>query len=66
MQNPDLSKDILSLEELASFLGLSKKAIYNRRSAGLSLPKAVKPPHMRGVFYLREDVLEWMKSNRER
>jgi len=59
------TKQFLSIAEFAELLCISKKTIYNRRSAGFSMPPAIKVPNMRGLFYSLDNINTWLESNTE-
>lgn len=54
-------KKILNLEEASHFLGISKSDLYKRTSSnGIPFHK----PSGKLIYFLREDLENWMLSNR--
>lgn len=57
--------DILTLEEVADFLGYQNvRSLRNRMYRGNSAPAHIKIPGSRNIFFLREDVLDFIRRHR--
>ncbi|MDQ7002341.1 MAG: helix-turn-helix domain-containing protein [Ghiorsea sp.] len=54
--------EIMGNKELADFLSMSLGTLYNKRSAGASLPPSL--PCSKALFY-RDDIEKWLKSSRK-
>ena len=55
-------KKILTLDEASKFLGISKSDLYKRTSSK-SIP--FFKPSGKLIYFLREDLENWMMSNRQ-
>ena len=55
--------EIMDNKELAEYLGISLGTLYNKRSAGASLPLSL--PCSKALYY-RDDVEKWLKASKRR
>lgn len=59
------SSDILTMEEVADFLGYQNvRSLRNRMYRGKSAPAHIRIPGSRNVFFLRNDVLDFIRTHR--
>ncbi len=57
------SERMMTVEETATMLGLSRASLYNRRYAGSDLPPSYRVGDR--VRYRRRDVEQWLETRRE-
>jgi len=55
-------KDVLTLDEVSFFTGLSKSCLY-KLTAAREIP--FYKPHGKNLFFKKKEVEEWMTSNRQ-
>lgn len=60
-QSPDLGKDVFNSEEAALFLGMTRSQLYK-----LTYQRAIPfyKPTGKLVIFLRQELIEWVKSSR--
>lgn len=63
MKSPTADR-LLSLAELADYLGWSTSTIYNRRYRGADLPRSIRIGGQ--VRYRLSDVEQWLETNADR
>lgn len=57
-----MADKLMSIAELADYLGMSKSTIYQRRYRGDSLPSSIKFGQG-AVRYRESDVLAWLEEH---
>ena len=60
-----LSDIIRGDRALETYLGLPRGALAKRRLHGRPVPPGVLLPHAKSRFYVREDVLSWLRAHTE-
>lgn len=58
--NSKLDDRLLTLQELADYLGVSASTIYNRRYRGENMPRSIRVGGR--VRYRQSDVLDWLEA----
>lgn len=58
-----MKREIMSVRDLAKFIGVAPKTIQNWRSAGAPLPPTLRLGTGKGkLFFLRKDVMRWLEE----
>lgn len=50
---------------LEEYLGLPRGALAKRRLLGRPVPPGIRLPQAKSRFYVREDVIAWLRAHRE-